>query len=239
MNNVKIYLDGADLNDVAELSSKEIISGFTSNPTLMAKSGINNYSEFIVKFLSLSNGKPVSFEVVSDDFDKMEQEAKKIYSYGNNIYVKIPITNSIGISSIDLIRKLLNEGLKINVTAILSENQINKLTKVLNKTDDVLISYFAGRVADTGIDPVPVMLNLKQTIKINNLLNTKILWASPRELYNIFQADKLGCDIITVADDIFNKISIIGKDLNEFSLETVKMFYNDALLSNFKIDLKK
>ena len=235
MNNVKIYLDGADLNDVAELSSKEIISGFTSNPTLMAKSGINNYSEFIVKFLSLSNGKPVSFEVVSDDFDKMEQEAKKIYSYGNNIYVKIPITNSIGISSIDLIRKLLNEGLKINVTAILSENQINKLTKVLNKTDDVLISYFAGRVADTGIDPVPVMLNLKQTIKINNLLNTKILWASPREVFNIYQADDIGVDIITVTKNLIDKLHLKNKDLEEYSVETVKMFLNDSIKNNLQI----
>ncbi len=235
MDNVKIYLDGADLNDVAELSSKEIISGFTSNPTLMAKSGINNYSEFIVKFLSLSNGKPVSFEVVSDDFDKMEQEAKKIYSYGNNIYVKIPITNSIGISSIDLIRKLLNEGLKINVTAILSENQINKLTKVLNKTDDVLISYFAGRVADTGIDPVPVMLNLKQTIKINNLLNTKILWASPREVFNIYQADDIGVDIITVTKNLIDKLHLKNKDLEEYSVETVKMFLNDSIKNNLQI----
>ena len=235
MDNVKIYLDGADLNDVAELSSKEIISGFTSNPTLMAKSGINNYSEFIEKFLSLSNGKPVSFEVVSDDFDKMEQEAKKIYSYGNNIYVKIPITNSIGISSIDLIRKLLNDGLKINVTAILSENQINKLTKVLNKTDDVLISYFAGRVADTGIDPVPVMLNLKQTIKINNLLNTKILWASPREVFNIYQADDIGVDIITVTKNLIDKLHLKNKDLEEYSIETVKMFLNDSIKNNLQI----
>ena len=235
MNNVKIYLDGADLNDVEAISSDSNISGFTSNPSLMRKSGITNYDEFIKRFLSVCNGKPVSFEVVSDSFDSMEKEARKIYSYASNIYVKIPITNSKGDTSLPLIRKLLNENLNINITAILSENQLEAVIDVLDVNDDVIISYFAGRVADTGIDPLPIMVKLKEKIREKKLLKSKILWASPREVFNIYQADSIGVDIITVTKALIDKLKLENKDLDEYSLETVQMFLTDAQKNKFEI----
>ena len=235
MLDTKIYLDGANLDDVRLMSSDNIISGFTSNPSLMTKSGITNYDDFIKQFLNLSNNKPVSFEVISDTFEQMESEARKIYSYGENIYVKIPITNSMGISSLNLIRKMLNENYKINITAILSSNQLEDIIDILKEEDDVLISYFAGRVADTGVDPVPVMLDLKKKILEKKLLKSKILWASPREVFNIYQADRIGVDIITVTKSLIEKLKLKNKDLNEYSLETVKMFLKDAQINKLKI----
>ena len=235
MKETSIFLDGAELDDVEALAEESHIKGFTSNPTLMSKSGITNYDEFIQKFLSLSNNKPVSFEVVSDDFESMEKEAFKIASYGKNIYVKIPITNSRGEFSIDLIKKLVSNDLKINITAVLSNSQIEKIVNNLKQEDDVILSYFAGRVADTGIDPVPVMVSLKDTISQKQLNNTKILWASPREVFNIYQANQIGVDIITVTKSLIDKLKLKNKDLDEYSLETVKMFLNDAIKNNLKI----
>lgn len=235
MNKTDIYLDGADIEDVKKLSSQENIQGFTSNPSLMTKSGITNYNDFIIKFLSVSNNKPVSFEVVSDDFEEMEREADKIISYADNIYVKIPITNSKGDSSLPLISKLLLKNYKINVTAILSEKQLGDLISILNENDDVIVSYFAGRVADTGIDPVPVLKNLKRDILEKKLIKTKILWASPREVFNIYQAQEIGVDIITVTKSLIDKLSLKNKDLEAYSLETVQMFLNDSIKSNLKI----
>ena len=235
MNKINIYLDGADIDDVKELSSQEIIKGFTSNPSLMTKSGITNYNDFIIKFLSVSNNKPVSFEVVSDDFNEMEREANKIYSYAENIYVKIPITNSKGDSSLPLISKLLQNKFKLNITAILTEKQLDGLINILSDNDDVIVSYFAGRVADTGVDPVPVLQRLKEKISNKKLLKTKILWASPREVFNIYQAEEIGVDIITVTKSLIDKLSLKNKDLQAYSLETVKMFLNDAIKSNLKI----
>ena len=235
MNKINIYLDGADIDDVKELSSQEKIKGFTSNPSLMTKSGITNYNDFIIKFLSVTNNKPVSFEVVSDDFNEMEREANKINSYGDNIYVKIPITNSKGESSLPLISKLLQNNFKLNVTAILTEKQLDGLINILSDNDDVIVSYFAGRVADTGVDPVPVLQRLKEKILNKKLLKTKILWASPREVFNIYQAEEIGVDIITVTKSLIDKLSLKNKDLEAYSLETVKMFLNDAFKSNLKI----
>ena len=235
MKNVDIYLDGADLSDVGKLASQDHIKGFTSNPSLMHKSNINNYNDFIIKFLSLCNHKPVSFEVVSDSFEKMEKEARKIFSYADNIYVKIPITNSKGESSLSLVKKLLKDGLKINITAILSSKQLNNILEILSSKDDVIISYFAGRVADTGIDPVPILIDLKEKIIKKNLINTKILWASPREVFNIYQADKINVDIITVTKSLIDKLNLKDKDLDEYSRETVQMFLNDAIESKLEI----
>tara|TARA_A100001011_G_scaffold400825_1_gene519445 strand:- start:5559 stop:6266 length:708 start_codon:yes stop_codon:yes gene_type:complete len=235
MHNTQIYLDGANLDDVEKLANENNISGFTSNPSLMFNSGIKNYDEFIIKFLSLSNNKPVSFEVVSDEFEQMYKEAKKISSYSESIYIKIPIINTQKQSSVDLIRSLLDEGHKINVTAILSQNQLDSLTSSLLSNDDVIISYFAGRVADTGIDPVPVINKLQNKIKDNKLLNAKILWASPREVYNIYQAKENNVDIITVTKSLIDKLELYKKDLDDYSLETVKMFLNDAKKNNLKI----
>ncbi len=235
MNKINIYLDGADIEDVKELSSQEIIKGFTSNPSLMTKSGITNYNDFILKFLSVSNNKPVSFEVVSDEFIEMEREANKINSYADNIYVKIPITNSKGESSLPLISKLLQNKFKLNVTAILTERQLDGLINILSDNDDVIVSYFAGRVADTGVDPVPVLQRLKQKILNKKLSKTKILWASPREVFNIYQADEIGVDIITVTKSLIDKLGLKNKDLEVYSLETVKMFLNDAIKNNLKI----
>lgn len=235
MSETNIYLDGADLDDVKMLSNDTEIKGFTSNPSLMSKSGITNYDEFITKFLSLSNGKPVSFEVVSDDFENMEREALKINSYANNIYVKIPITNSKGEYSIELIKKLLKQNLKINITAVLANSQIEKIINNLDSDDDIILSYFAGRVADTGIDPVPVMVDLKKSINDKGLLKTKILWASPREVFNVYQANIIGVDIITVTKSLIDKLTLKNKNLEQYSLETVQMFLNDAIKNNLKI----
>ena len=235
MDNLNIFLDGADISDVEKLSANDNIKGFTSNPSLMHKSGISNYNDFILKFLSVCRGKPVSFEVVSDDFESMEKEARKIYSYAENIYVKIPIINSKGESSLNLIKALLKDNLKINITAILSENQLDNTIGILNSKDNVILSYFAGRVADTGIDPVPVLKNLKSKVQKKNLVNTKILWASPREVFNIYQANSIGVDIITVTKSLIDKLDLKNKNLEEYSCETVKMFLNDAIKSNLKI----
>ncbi len=235
MIKTKIFLDGANLDDVELLAKSEIISGFTSNPTLMTKSGIENYSEFIRKFLSLSDNKPVSFEVVSDTFGEMEREAEKIISHADNIYVKIPITNTKGESSLELIRKLLDRNFKVNVTAILSQSQLNNLINILQPKDDVFISYFAGRVADTGIDPIPVMTDLQKKINLKQLEKSQILWASPREVFNIYQASSLGIDIITVTKNLIDKLSLENKDLDQYSIETVKMFFQDAQKNNLKI----
>lgn len=235
MKFTKIFLDGADIENVEKLSNESYISGFTSNPSLMTKSGITNYHDFILRFLSASNNKPVSFEVVSDDFISMEKEAYKINSYGDNIYVKIPITNSKGESSLKLIGDLLSNNLKINVTAILSQKQLKNLINILKPENDVIVSYFAGRVADTGVDPVPILENLKSDIVEKKLSNTKILWASPREVFNIYQADKIGVDIITVTKNLIDKLNLKDKDLDKYSLETVEMFLSDAKKNNLSI----
>ena len=235
--NVQIYADGASINQISSQNNISWVRGFTTNPTLMKKNGIKNYKKFALDVMNIVKNKPVSLEVFSDDLYEMLDQAHEISSWNKNINVKIPITNTKGEYTTKIIDNLNRSNIKCNITALFTIQQVRKVLEVINDETFTIISIFAGRIADTGIDPEEVISEAVELVKSKN--NIKILWASPRELYNIFQADKLGCDIITVADDIFNKISIIGKDLNEFSLETVKMFYNDALLSNFKIDLKK
>jgi transaldolase len=230
---IKIFADGADVKDMVKVYKEGIVTGFTTNPTLMKKSGITDYEKFAKEVLKEITDLPISFEVFSDDFESMEREALIINSWGKNVNVKIPITNTKGESSFPLILKLLQQGIKINITAILTMRQIDEIANVLPTDSDVIISIFAGRIADTGIDPIQTMkYAFRKFILFNNV---RILWASTRELLNIIQAEECECDIITVTNDILKKLLMIGKDLTELSLETVLMFYNDAKSSGFKI----
>ena len=230
---IKIFADGADLEAMINLNRHNYIKGFTTNPTLMRKSGVNDYENFAKSILSEIHDKPISLEVFADDIDEMYAQAIKISSWGKNVNIKIPITNTTNINTADLIYRLCSEGIQVNVTAIFTIDQIKGLMTKLDHDSKLILSVFAGRIADTGRDPVPV---IKDTLDIvNDFNNVEVLWASPRELLNIFHAEKAGCNIITIASDIINKIGLINKDLNEFSLETVKMFHSDAIKSKFKI----
>lgn len=231
--NIKLFADGADKDTMIKLSKNPLINGLTTNPTLMKKAGIKNYKDFSLDILSEIKKLPISLEVFSDDLDEMEKQALEISSWGDNVYVKIPITNTKGESTYNIIKNLSNKGVKINVTAIMTIEQVEHIIPAMIKCKNGYISIFAGRIADTGIDPLPIMKESVELVK--NYPNLKILWASSRELYNIIQADNIGCHIITITQDIFNKIPMIGKNLNELSLDTVKMFYNDAKESGFKI----
>lgn len=230
---IKIFADGADIKAMLEQQKSGIVQGFTTNPTLMQKNGITEYESFAKEVLKNITDKPISFEVFSDEFDEMERQAKKIASWGKNITVKIPITNTKGTSSIPLIKKLSGDGLPLNVTAILTLDQVRAVKEVLNPKVYNIVSVFAGRIADTGRDPMPYMIESAKILK--PLQSTELLWASSRELLNIFQAEEAGCQIITVTSDIIKKLSNLNKDLTELSLDTVKMFYQDACKAGFKI----
>tara|TARA_B100000579_G_C22735480_1_gene806458 strand:- start:103 stop:819 length:717 start_codon:yes stop_codon:yes gene_type:complete len=229
---IKIFADGADSKSMMELNSNPLIKGFTTNPTLMKKAGVIDYKNFAKKILKEIN-KPISFEVFADDFESMKIQAEEIASWGSNVNVKIPITNTKGEKSLDLIRELSNKGIICNITAIFTLTQLSEVLESLNSDTPAILSVFAGRIADTGIDPVPIMREAVKYTKKNN--NYEILWASPRELLNIFHADEVGCHIITVSHDILKKIDLINKDLEKFSLETVSMFYSDAVKAGYKI----
>ncbi len=231
--NIKIFADGADISTIKSLSNLDYIKGFTTNPTLMRKSGVENYEEFAKSVLEIVEDKPISFEVFADDIDEMYIQAKKISSWGNNVNIKIPITNTRGEDTSNIISSLCKEGIHINVTAIFTNYQIENLLKKLNNETKIILSIFAGRIADTGVDPVPLIKKIVELTK--NSQNTEVLWASPRELLNIYHAENSGCHIITIASDIINKLNLIGKDLDNFSKETVKMFYSDAKKSGYKI----
>lgn len=230
---VQIFADGADKNGIFEMYEKDFIKGFTTNPTLMRKAGITDYKAFAQEILNTIKDKPISFEVFSDEFDEMERQALEIASWGENVYIKIPITNTKQEPSYALIQKLAQQNVKLNVTAIMTLEQVKNVIEVLNPDVPSYISIFAGRIADTGIDPIPLMSEAVQMLKINP--KAELIWASPRELLNIFQADEIGCQVITVTNDILKKLSLVGYDLNEYSLDTVKMFYNDAQSAGFKI----
>lgn len=229
---IKIFADGADVSEMEKAAGMGIIKGFTTNPTLMRKSGVTDYEEFAKEALKRVKGLPISFEVFSDDFDSMHREALKISSWGNNVFVKIPVTNTKGESSGGLIKKLASENVKLNVTAILTIEQVELLSKIFPADNESIISVFAGRIADTGVDPVPYMKKAKDLLKGTKL---QLLWASSREVLNIIQAEEYGCDIITVTNDLLKKLGMLGKDLKELSLDTVKMFYNDASSAGYKI----
>ena len=230
---IKIFADGADFAGIVNFNKKNFIKGLTTNPTLMKKSGIKNYSKFAKKILKIVKKKPISFEVFSDDFEGMYAQAIKIASWGKNVYVKIPVTNTKGKGSYNLIKRLSEKNIKLNVTAIFTEDQIKKVINSLNPNAKSIISIFAGRIADTGRNPeffVKKALSL-----LSNNKNCEVLWASTRELYNIVTADKIGCHIITVPNAILEKINLFEYDLTNYSLETVKEFYRDANKAGFKI----
>ena len=229
---VKIFYDGSDKKDMLDMNNKNFIKGFTTNPSLMKKAGINNYKSFAKDILGTIKEKPISFEVFSDDFYEMEKQAMEIASWSNNVYVKIPITNTKKKNSKELIKRLTKKKVKLNITALMTLEQIKSILPVLNKDVPSIISVFAGRIADTGRDPIPLMTNCLKEIKINP--KSELLWASSRELLNIFQADQIGCHIITVSKDIIKKIRMVGYDLEEYSLDTVKTFYEDSVKASFK-----
>jgi transaldolase len=225
--NIKIFADGAEISQIKEAYSEGLVDGFTTNPTLMRKAGITNYLDFATEVLAEIKEMPISFEVFSDDFDEMYVQAKKLAALGENVYVKIPITNTKGEFSADLFKRLDQEGIQMNITAVFSITQIKNLLKLLNSENSHIISVFAGRVADTGEDPVLLMKTALELIKYHSP-SLELLWASPREVLNVYQADQIGCDIITITPDLINKLKLRGKDIDDYSLETVKMFYRDA-----------
>ncbi len=230
---IKLYADGADIEGMIEEYKKGIASGFTTNPTLMKKAGIKSYEEFAKSALKAIPDLPISFEVFSDDFSGMEREARKIGGWGDNVYIKIPVTNTKGESTAPLVKMLSDDGLKLNVTAILTVDQVKTVAKALSHSTPSIVSVFAGRIADTGIDPIPIMKESAKILKSNP--KAELLWASTRELLNLIQAESCGCHIITITNDVLKKVPLVGKDLRELSLETVQMFYNDAKGAGYKI----
>lgn len=233
---VKIFADGADKSGMIEMYNKPFIKGLTTNPTLMKKAGITNYEHFAKDILKFVTNKPLSFEVFSDDLNEMKLQALKIATWGDNVYVKIPITNTQRLSTIDLIKELSDKGVKLNITAMMTLDQVQDVITNLNPEVSSYVSVFAGRIADTGVDPLPLMKSVVEITKQKP--KAEVIWASPRELLNIFQADKIGCQIITATNDILNKLNLVGYDLTEYSLDTVKMFYNDAKTAGYTIDLE-
>ena len=230
---VKIYADGADKAGMLEMYAKRYIKGFTTNPTLMRKAGITDYRAFALDIVQTIPDRPISFEVFSDEFAEMERQAMEIASWGKHVLVKIPVTNTRREPSYNLVRRLSRAGVKMNVTALATLAQVRDVADCLTGGPPCYISVFAGRIADTGRDPVPMMAAAVECLR--PLPNIELVWASPRELLNIFQADAIGCHIITVTNDILKKLPLIGKDLDEYSLETVKMFYNDAQQAGYKL----
>jgi len=230
---IKIFADGADIEGMMAMSSQPFIKGLTTNPTLMNKAGIRDYKAFALEVLSEITNKPISFEVFSDDFVDMERQAYEIASWGDNVYVKIPVTNTLRQPAYDLMSKLSNQGVKVNVTALMTLDQVAEVVAAVNPNVPSYISVFAGRIADTGRCPIPLMTQAVELLKATPA--AELIWASPRELLNIFQADQIGCHIITVTNDILKKLSQVGYDLNEFSLDTVKMFHSDARAAGYTL----
>jgi len=235
--NVKIFADGADLDGIRKLAQNPLIKGFTTNPTIMRKAKINDYVAFARDMLDVVAGAPVSFEVFADEFDEMEAQALEIASWGDNVYVKIPITNTRGDSSVPLVGRLSAQKVKVNVTAMMTLDQVCHVAEALHAETPAVVSVFAGRIADTGVDPVPLMRDAVGILESRPV--AELLWASPRELLNIFHADEVGCHIITVTHDLLGKLKGVGKDLDQFSLETVEMFYNDASAAGYTIATEK
>jgi transaldolase len=234
LDKLKIFADGAALAPILELYKNPRISGFTTNPTLMRKAGLTDYRAFAHEVLAAIKDKPISFEVFADEFSEMKRQALEIKTWGDNVYVKIPITNTKRESAAPLIRELASSGVKLNVTALCTVDQVRETAAALKGGAPSVVSVFAGRIADTGRDPIPLM---REALTICRAAGkgVELLWASPRELLNIVQAAEIGCDIITVTPDVLAKLPTIGKDLAQFSLETVQMFYKDAQAAGFKL----
>jgi transaldolase len=230
---IKIFADGADLANMIEMASKPFISGLTTNPTLMKKAGVTDYAKFGREVLLNITTKPISFEVFSDDLLEMKEQALKIANWGENVYVKIPFSSTSGESTKEVIRYLSYNGVKVNVTALMTSSQVLEIVDSLNPEVESYVSVFAGRIADTGRDPLPIIQRSLLMLASNK--KAQLIWASPRELLNIFQANDVGCHIITATNDILQKLQLVGKDLDVYSLDTVKMFYNDAKESGFRL----
>lgn len=230
---IKIFADGADKAGMLEMYSKPYIKGFTTNPTLMCKAGVSDYRSFAKEIVKAIPDRPISFEVLSDDFDVIDRQAMEISSWGSQVYVKIPITNTRCEPTYDLVSRLSKAGVKVNVTALLTLEQVSKVAECVAGGSSCYISVFAGRIADTGRDPVPIMRKAVEILR--SVSNAELIWASPRELLNIFQADAVGCHIITATNDILKKLDLIGKDLRDFSLDTVRMFYSDAQKAGYHL----
>jgi transaldolase len=234
LRSIKIFADGADRDGILELRSNPSIRGFTTNPTLMRAAGVDDYERFALGLVQEIPDLPISFEVVADDFEEMERQALKIAGWGSNVYVKIPITDTRGQSSIDLARRLVLGGIKINVTALLTIQQVEITAEAVAGGPPALVSVFAGRVADTGRDPVPLMISALDILAAA-APDAELVWASPREVLNIVQAAEIGCHVITVTHDLLKKLPLLGKDLDEYSLETVTMFHRDAQAAQLSI----
>jgi transaldolase len=231
---IKIFMDGASIEDIRKvLAANPMVKGFTTNPTLMYKAGVIDYTDFAKKALAVAEGLPISFEVLSDNFADMEREARVIAGWGKGANVKVPITNSKGESSCPLICKLNHDGIFVNITAVMTVQQVYDVASVLDVSVPAIISVFAGRIADTGQDPIPIMQECLSILKPLN--KVELLWASPREVFNIFQASAIGCHITTATPEIIAKLSLQNKNLSEYSLETVKMFYKDAVAAGYTI----
>ncbi len=231
--NIKLFSDGADLEGIKTMAANDWIDGFTTNPTLMRKAGVEDYKAFACDVLDIVPARPVSFEVFADEFVEMKQQALEIASWGKNVFVKIPVMNTKKEFSGELIRALAKAGVQLNITAVMTLEQVSAIVECLDENVPAIVSVFAGRIADTGIDPIPIM---KEAITVmQKKPKSELLWASPRELLNIVQANDLGCHIITATNDILKKLPLLGKDHLEYSLETVKMFYQDALSAGFTI----
>ena len=231
---VRIFADGADLESIARLAENSVVSGFTTNPTLMRKAGVQDYRTFARDVLSLVGDRPVSFEVFSDDLDEMERQAEVIASWGRNVFVKIPVTNTSGEFVGPLVERLSQRGIQVNVTALMTAGQVAEVAGCLAEETASFVSLFAGRVADTGRDPLPVMAEAVQVLARRP--KARLIWASSRELLNVFQADLVGCHVITVTPDLLAKLPLVGKDLLEYSLETVRMFRDDAVKAGYSIE---
>jgi transaldolase len=230
---IKIFADGADLDGMLAMYADPRIAGFTTNPTLMRKAGITNYEAFAKSVLERIPDRPISFEVFADNFDDMDRQARLIAGWGRNVNVKIPITNTLGQSSADLIGRLSGDGIMVNVTAIMTVDQVRTVAAALRPGSQSIVSVFAGRIADTGRDPIPLMRACLDCLAAQP--GAALLWASPRELLNLFQADEMGCQIITMTNDLLTKMAMVGKDLDTFSLETVKMFRTDAQAADYTL----
>jgi transaldolase len=234
---IKLFADGADLKVIAEMNRNPWIKGFTTNPTLMRKANVTDYKAFSLEALKIVPDKPISFEVFSDDFDEMEAQANEIASWGRNVFVKIPVSNTKREFSGPLIKRLASAGVQLNITAIMTPAQVARVLACLNVKVPSFVSVFAGRIADSGRDPVPLMAECVRLLKANP--KAELIWASPRELLNIIQADAIGCHVITATNDVLAKLPNIGKDLDQYSLETVQMFRQDALKAGFHVEISK
>lgn len=228
-----VFADGANLDDIKELNQNPLISGFTTNPTLMHKAGIRDYEKFARDAIEIIGNKSFSLEVFADELDDMKKQAQKISSWGPDVYVKIPVTNTMKQGTEKLVKEMNEEGIKVNVTAVMSVDQVDNVCNALSSSIPNYVSIFAGRIADTGRDPIPLM---QQSVSlINELKNTKLIWASPREVLNYYQAESIGCHIITMTEDLLRKIKLKNYDLEDYSLDTVKMFRQDAIAAGFKV----